>query len=255
MIPPSESKLPRFSAVIFDLGSTLIYFDAPWDQVIAEADEHLVDMLIASGLPLQREAFLDDFRWEIGEYFAQRDTEFIEYTTYQVLRNLLARWGVVSVQESLLRRALADMYRITQRHWKLEEDAHPTLQALQAAGYRLGMISNTADDANVQQLIDNGRLRPYFDFILTSAGQGIRKPNPRIFHQALAHWTFPPERVAMVGDMLGADVLGARNAGLFSVWITRRADVAANHAHEDTIRPDATIAALSDLSALLDGEI
>jgi FMN phosphatase YigB (HAD superfamily) len=51
---------------------------------------------------------------------------------------------------------------------------------------------------------------------------------------------------------LGADILGAKNAGLTSVWITRRAHRDDNLAHEDTIRPDAVIQALGELPKLLE---
>jgi FMN phosphatase YigB (HAD superfamily) len=36
-----------------------------------------------------------------------------------------------------------------------------------------------------------------------------------------------------------------------AIWITRRAGTAANRAHQDTIQPDAIIATLSELPALL----
>lgn len=68
---------------------------------------------------------------------------------------------------------------------------------------------------------------------------------------ALAHWGTLPAHAAMVGDTLGADILGAKNAGIFSIWITRRADNPANQAHLDTIQPDAQIAALDELPGLL----
>jgi putative hydrolase of the HAD superfamily len=123
---------------------------------------------------------------------------------------------------------------------------------LNAQGHRLGLISNAGDDADVQTLIDQSNLRGYFDIILTSAALGIRKPNPRIFQTALDHWGIPASRAAMVGDSLGADILGARNAGIYSVWITRRADTPANRSHEDTIRPDAVITTLAELIPLLE---
>jgi HAD superfamily hydrolase (TIGR01662 family) len=126
------------------------------------------------------------------------------------------------------------------------------LGALRKAGYRLGMISNASDDADVQALIDKAGVRPYFEVILTSAAVGIRKPNPRIFHMALERLGTSPGKTAMVGDTLGADILGANNAGMFSIWITRRADVPDNRAHLDTIRPDAVIDTLSDLPRLLE---
>jgi HAD superfamily hydrolase (TIGR01662 family) len=240
-----------FEAILFDLGNTLIYFDAYWPSVLSEAIVALFNSLQASGLDLEREAFLIDFRLRLESYYQERETEFIEYTTHTVLRDLLSQTGYAAVPESVLRAALEAMYAVTQAYWKVVDDAHATLQTLRSWGYRLGMISNAADDRDVQVLVDQAMLRPYFDFILTSAAEGIRKPNPRIFWTALRRWGLPPKQAAMVGDMLGADILGAKNAGMFSVWVTRHANSAANRAHEDTIVPDATISALKELPPLL----
>jgi FMN phosphatase YigB (HAD superfamily) len=56
----------------------------------------------------------------------------------------------------------------------------------------------------------------------------------------------------MVGDTLGADILGANNLGIASVWINRRVVMRPdNLAHDDTILPKATISALSELPGLL----
>ena len=64
-------------------------------------------------------------------------------------------------------------------------------------------------------------------------------------------WQLPPEQVVMVGDMLGADVLGAHNVGMRAVWATMQTEREANAAHRDTIVPDATINSLSELPPLL----
>ncbi|MCL5429817.1 MAG: HAD family hydrolase, partial [Chloroflexi bacterium] len=119
------------------------------------------------------------------------------------------------------------------------------------SGMRLAVVSNAGDDADVQTLVNNSGLRPYLDFALSSAACGIRKPNPRIFEIALEHWRLPRKDVVMVGDTLGADILGARNAGLTSIWLTRRADTPANRDHLDTIKPDVTITTLTELPELL----
>jgi HAD superfamily hydrolase (TIGR01549 family) len=243
--------MPGINTLLFDLGSTLIYFDGEWPEVLQEANHALLQSLQRAGLPLDG-SFQSEFAARLQEYYTQRDTEFIEYTTLYLLRTLLAERGHPQVPESILRRAIDAMYAVSQAHWHPEADAAPTLHALRARGYRLGMISNAGDDADVQHLIDRAGLRPYFQVILSSAAQGIRKPNPRIFTTALAALKSTPGQAAMVGDTLGADILGARNAGIYAVWITRRADSPANRAHADTIRPDATIAALSELPGLLD---
>jgi putative hydrolase of the HAD superfamily len=156
------------------------------------------------------------------------------------------------------------MYAITQQNWYLEDDAIPTLEMLRERGYRLGMISNTSDDKNVQQLVDRWKLRPYFEIIITSAGCGIRKPDERIFRLALDHFDVPPEATAMVGDTLEADILGANQIGIRSIWITRRVegpDFEARPLREridhstayrsESLRPDATISRLNEIPSLL----
>lgn len=238
-------------AVLFDLGNTLIHFDGEWPDVFARADQALLAELRKAGVNLDTDHFLREFRTRLNEYYEQRETEFIEYTTSFVLQTLLAEWGSAALPEEALRNALREMYAVSQEHWLPEEDAIPLLETLLGRGLRLGLVSNAADDADVQTLVDKAALRPYFDVILSSAACGIRKPNPRIFHLALEALGAGPEEAVMVGDTLGADILGARNAGLRSVWVTRRADTPANRDHEDTIQPDAAIAALDELPALL----
>ena len=243
----------NFDAILFDLGNTLLYFDSPWiGEVLGDAYQELLRVLLAQGFRLDGSRFLSAFQIEMDAYYKERDMEFIEYTTLHVLRTLLAQWGYPNLPDARLRPALAAMYAVSQAHWQPEADAIPTLRALQGRGYRLGLISNASDDDDVQFLVDKACLRPYLETIVSSAAAGVRKPNPLIFFSVLAPWNIPSARAVMVGDSLGADVLGALNAGLTSVWITRRAATAANLAHEDTIQPDYTIAALSELPGLMD---
>lgn len=238
-------------AVIFDLGSTLIYFDGDFPEVAQTADMQLLAHLQQHGIPLDGQQFAQDFRTRLNEYYVQRDTEFVEHTTHYILRSLLSELGYPDVNEDVIHGALEQLYAVSQEHWLPEEDALPTLAALRQAGYRMGIISNAADDADVQTLVDKAQLRPYMDFVLSSAACGVRKPNPAIFKSAMQNWDFEPQEVAMVGDTLGADILGAYFAGLFSIWITRRADKAGNHDHLDTIQPNASIATLAELPDLL----
>ncbi|MEX2161117.1 MAG: HAD family hydrolase [Anaerolineales bacterium] len=245
--------MPALQGLMFDLGGTLIYFDGDWPDVLAAANQELLGHLRSLGLHLDGERFLNEFRSSLEDYYVQRASEFIEYTTTRVLRTLLAELGYPDLTAEILTPALKTLYAVSQAHWKREEDTLPTLQALRAAGYRMGVISNASDDADVQTLVNNAGIRGYFDFVLSSAACGIRKPNPRIFEIGLKHWGLSPSQVAMVGDTLGADILGARNAGLYSIWVTRRAEKPGNREHAGTVRPDKQISTLSELPNMLEG--
>lgn len=239
--------------VLFDLGSTLIYFDASWLEVIPRATLALSDTLRKQGLNLPREEFANRFQQRMFEYYQQRETEFIEYTTQRILQDLLSESGIWNVSPDLLRRALDDFYATTQAHWRVEEDAHPTLTSLLEQGYRLGLISNASDALDVHRLVNKANLRNYFEQILISAEVGLRKPHPRIFQLALDFFQIKPAEAAMVGDTLGADILGANQIGMRSIWITRRANTPDNRDHLDTIQPSAIVGSLAEIPPLLMG--
>ena len=221
--------MAAFKAIIFDLGNTLLHFDGQWPDVLMQSDRSLLAALREQGLDLDTDRFLAEFRTRLNEYYIQRDSEFIEHTTAYVLQNLLEEWGHTPLSEDRLISALREMYAVSQSHWHVEDDAAATLQALRDAGYALGIISNAADDADVQLLVDKANIRSYFDFVLSSAACGIRKPNPRIFEIALTNWKHVQPHEAV---MVGANTPGNRD-------------------HLDTIQPDATIDTLAELPPLL----
>lgn len=236
-----------FDVILFDGGDTLFYFDGDMPQVLNECNLALVRYVSRAYPALDATSFLAAFESRMNAYYHERENEFVEHTTAYVLSSLLAEWGYNQVSQSFIDQAVKTMYRVSQKHWLPEQDAEPTLSELHQRGYRMGVVSNAADDRNVKMLVEKTGVSTYLDVIVTSAAVGIRKPNPRIFQAALAHWPVLPERAAMVGDTLGADILGAHNAGLFSIWLTRHADTPGNRDHLDTIIPDVQVDSLSKL--------
>ena len=221
-----------------------------WEAVNAQADEALTRYLQEQGMELNLSTFALEFRKRLDKYFKQREKDLLETTYSFVLREILTGKGYPDVSESIIRNALDQLFAITQTNWILEADALPTLKKLESNGYRLGLISNAGDDDDVQQLAKRFGIASFFDFILTSAACSYRKPHPRIFEMALSNWYLLPSEAVMVGDNLDADIRGAKSAGLYGIWIKRRAGDTA----EDQLRvqPDASLSSLSELPASLD---
>lgn len=240
----------KFSVLLFDLGGTLMFERDPWPPIYARAESALRDALKQSGISLKPEFYRGSSSF-LAFYNKRREdrTDLAEELSSVLLQGLLAEHGYPGVSDQVVAAALRAMYTVTQANWLPEEDALPTLQNLRGQGYRLGYVSNAADDENTQFVIDKGGLRPYAEFIISSAACGMRKPHPLIFQQALDHFQVPPGEAAMIGDALEADILGANRLGIFSIWISRRArptpdDLAA-------IRPGAHVTALQELPGLL----
>lgn len=237
--------------VIFDLGSTLIEFHGEWNDVMWRGARDQVDYLNAHGLQLDTEAFLRRHRELIMLFIEKGQQDWIEYSSDKALKMALEEFGHPDVPQDVIDGSLAVLYAYGESLWQPFPDTYATLNTLRDAGYKLGIVSNARDGANVRRLIDGAKLWPWFDPVLISAEVGVRKPNPRIFKAVLDQWGIAPDEAVMIGDMLGADVLGAKNVGMRSVWATMQADRAANEAHLDTLIPDATIASLSELPPLL----
>ena len=213
--------------ILFDLGRTLMYFDGPLPDVIEQADLAMVKHLKLAGLDFDEAKFLASFHVYEEDHNNGRGTEFLEFPTRSILKNLLALYGYPKVGDSVIVGAVDALFQITQNYWHPEEDAVPVIKELSKQGYRLGIISNASDDNDVQTLVDKLGVRAYLDVVLSSANVGIRKPNPQIFQIALNRWGASPDQAAMVGDRLDADIQGAHNCGMPGIWITRRADIPA----------------------------
>ncbi len=251
MTTAEDKATTQLKGVIFDLGNTLLHFNGDWDEVAEELYSELYRSLITKGFDLDEAEFIALFHTRIQAYFEDRGRRHIELTTAYVLQNTLADLGYNQITREELKRALAEMYAVSQRRWQLEDDALVTMNTLLEAGYRMGMISNAGNDEDVQTLVDKAGIRPYFDFILTSAAERYRKPDQRIFQRVFDYWNFSPGEIVMVGDTLEADILGANNTGMVSVWITRRVKTAHNSDIRATIKPDYRIASLAELPMII----
>ena len=212
--------------------------------------DSVLDYLHASGPKLPAE-FEPRYEALIDQFYTRGQQDWIEFTAEYTLQYALTDCGLPEQPVELIRGALAAGFAEGEKLWVPFDDVYATLDTLKARGYKLGIVSNARDAANVERLIDQAQLRPWFNPIVISANAGVRKPHPRIFSGVLDAWQLPPDQVVMVGDMLGADVLGAHNANMRGIWATMQAERGANDAHQHTIVPDGVIGSLSELPELL----
>ena len=105
--------------------------------------------------------------------------------------------------------------------------------------------------ADVQRpRLDASPLRDLADVVVISDEVGAAKPDPAIFDAAFAAMGEPSRaEVTVVGDSLTADIAGAANYGLRSVWFAPEQERGAT----DAPRPDHRIRSLRELPPLLLG--
>jgi len=86
--------------------------------------------------------------------------------------------------------------------------------------YRLGVISNSLGRNTEIDLARTG-LRDFFEVLVVSSEIGKRKPHPKIFQSALEAMEVKAEEAIMVGDNLQEDIVGAKNVGMKTVYLTQ----------------------------------
>jgi putative hydrolase of the HAD superfamily len=92
-----------------------------------------------------------------------------------------------------------------------------TLDSLKTQGYLLGIITNGRGTFQIRTIQGLG-IGNYFEAILISEIEGVRKPEPEIFYRALQKLGVTPEQSVFVGDHPTTDVLGAKSIGMKAVW-------------------------------------
>jgi HAD superfamily hydrolase (TIGR01549 family) len=237
----------QLKVALFDLGGTLLYddFDA-WNSVYRRAEEALWDALGQAGVRTPPQDLYHG-RSSLLEYYYERRTGVEEPGIERVLGCLLEEAGE-QLDRAQVRGALDSMFDVTQRNWHPEDDAFAALARIREAQVRLGALSNGSDEANARGLLERADLLPLFELVLTSAAFGTRKPDPRIFRAALAHFGASPGEAVMVGDDYEADILGAAGAGMHAIWITRRVR---HQPVGGTARAEARVTSLLEVADLL----
>lgn len=103
--------------------------------------------------------------------------------------------------------------------WRLFPELSAFLDQAAGRGLRLAIVSNF--DHRLHQVLNELRLTPRFEFILSSGEAACRKPAAGIFHQALRCLNLQPPEVFHIGDTPETDLAGARSAGIPAALVDR----------------------------------
>jgi putative hydrolase of the HAD superfamily len=92
------------------------------------------------------------------------------------------------------------------------------LEYLKAKGYQMHLITNGFESVQFKK-IENSKLSPYFIEVITSEGSNSLKPNKEIFEYALDKTNASLNKSIMIGDNESADIQGAINIGMDSIFV------------------------------------
>jgi putative hydrolase of the HAD superfamily len=193
--------IPIIKGILFDLDGTLFDRDASIRTLVKE--QHARFRLDLEGV------LLDNFV-----------TRFVELDAHGYLDKASVYSSIVSefnlrdeMQESLV----ADFWSKYHLHARSFPEAEKALIELRSLGFKLGIVTN-GKVINQERVIDKLGIAKYFDTIIISEREGIRKPNREIYERALFNLALSPKDSIHVGDHPINDIEGAINAGLIAVW-------------------------------------
>jgi YjjG family noncanonical pyrimidine nucleotidase len=100
----------------------------------------------------------------------------------------------------------------------LLDGAIELLQYASAKGYELNMITNGFNDIQARKMTSSG-ISHFFKHIVTFEKADAKKPDRRIFEYALNVAQAEPKESLMIGDNWIADILGAKQSGIDTVYL------------------------------------
>jgi len=223
--------------VIFDFGFTLFYFDNPsvekyfecFKKGLLKSIQILKEKQVWNE-NLTNEAFIKKFSKKRQYFFRTSIKTKTEFPTSMIFQNVLESLKKEEIIENLdlltetSYEELAELYHsCEEEEWEPFENTKETLEELFTRNLKIALISNHPNHKTIKNMLRKHELLKYFNFIITSAKFGKRKPDPNIFIHTIKKIGLEdhPNSVLVCGDEY-ADIIGAQRANLQSILLERK---------------------------------
>ena len=229
-----------YKDLFFDLDHTIWDFELNSKETLW--DLHQKYALAAKGI--------NDFDTFYSQYSVHNHRLWDRYTKGFIKQEEL-RWKRIYLSlldykiadEALAREMSHDYLDILPNKKNLFPYTIEILKYLQRKEYKMHLITNGFESVQFKK-IKNSNLSDYFIEVITSEASNSLKPNKEIFEYALKSANAKVESSIMIGDNESADIQGAINAGMDSIFV--------NHLQvKPTVPATYTITHLKELENLL----
>jgi putative hydrolase of the HAD superfamily len=174
---------------------------------LKESYRQLVKEEIADTLPIRRQTFSDP-----GIVI-----EEVEILLEHVFDQLLARKGVAADEEMIRQTGL--LFRgLSWSYIRLYDGVRVLLSALKKAGKNRYLLSNAQRIFTEPEMKMLG-IYNQFDGILYSSDVGVKKPSCHFYDALFERYGLKKEESVMIGNEYVADICGAANYGIDSMYI------------------------------------
>lgn len=188
-------------AILFDYGRVIV---GPQDEAAFQADLAALSAQYGNGdgFHIWTHIFVSD-EWERAKRGRLSHEDF-----------WARRLALLGIQGP----AIGDFKAALYRHWGLLPGMTELLKELHGR-YRLGVLSNTSRLGFAEYLRERRGLGGLFDAIVSSAEEGLAKPDPRIYAIAVGRLGVTPGQTLFIDDQV-RNTAAAEAAGLQAVVFT-----------------------------------
>ena len=186
-------------AVVFDLDNTLLDFMKMKRVSIKAA----ISSMLFAGLDIDKEKA----EKQIYDIYDSHGYE------YQEVFDLFLKQNIGKVDYKILASGIIAYKKAKETSLTLYKNVNETLFSLTKMGLKLAVISD-APSREAWVRICSVNLEHTFDAVITLHDQGIHKPSPEPFKEAIKSLKVNAEETFMVGDWPERDIIGAKNVGM-----------------------------------------
>ena len=206
----------KVRAVIFDFLGTLA---AVHGYSYEESMKKMYRSLTNDGFEMPYERFREVYDQVHHKYQRIRYEKLVEVTNAVWLSEALNQLGFVTKpDDEAVKRAINIFFEDNLTSFRPRPCASETLRRL-SESYSLALISNFTYAPVIYAGLRRLRFSKFFNAVLVSEDVGWRKPDPKIFEEALKRLNKIVEQTIFVGDNPAEDIQGAKNMGMKAVFV------------------------------------
>ena len=231
--------MKQYKHLFFDLDHTLWDFETNAKDALQQSFSE--NDLANKGID-DYEIFYEKYSWHNHRLWDRYTKDFIKQEELKWKRIWLALLDF-KIADEMLAKKMSDefLFYLPQRK-QVFPYTFEILDYLRQKKYRLHLITN-GFNAIQDQKLRNAGMMGIFEEVITSELSGSLKPNKEIFQFALDKTNAFVEESIMIGDNIEADIKGAQNFGMDTVFV--------NHVRAEThIQPTFEIRHLKELEEI-----
>lgn len=203
----------KIKAITFDYWDTLVPIDEEKiKKMREERAKEVVRFLKEKGYDFSYEEVkeISSKVWELYRVNPINNKEVtLNIMVEEILKNLKIRKRKKMV-ESLVKIYEEYLYKAG---LSVDKEVIEVIKILKEKGFKLGIVSNTPGGNVEKKILEDTGISSFFDIMLFSSFEGVRKPHPEIFMKVINFFKIRPEELLHIGDTPELDIEGPLKIG------------------------------------------